>query len=549
MHDSVPVAPGPRAGRREWAGLAVLALPAFVIALDFSVLNLAAPVISRELMPTGTELLWIVDIYGFILAGFLVTMGTLGDRIGRRRLLMLGAAGFGLASAAAAYSVSAGMLIGARAVLGLAGATLMPSTLSLISNMFQDGKQRTLAIAVWSTSLPLGGALGPLIGGAMLQVFWWGAVFLLAVPVMVTLLVTGPILLPEYRNAAAGRPDFLSVGLSLAVILPVVYGLTEIAEGGSRPVPVAAAAAGLMVGWGFVRRQRTLANPLLDLRLFGQPGFSAALGINTLAYFMILGMLLLISQYLQLVLGQSSLRAGLWMLPTMGGLIGGSLVTPLFARRLHPAIAMAGGLAVAAAGFGLITQTSSLGLAAVVTGSAVFGLGIAPVTNLVTGMVLGSAPPQSAGTASGLSETSTELGGALGIAVLGSIGTAVYHYRLTGHIPPGIPGPAARAIGATLGDATTAAGQLHGQAAADVLQAARAAFTSGVDVVAGISAVIVAVLALVAVARLRRVPQSDEAGQASGASDEAVAETAAAHPGPGPGSQSVDSLSERGMRH
>jgi MFS transporter, DHA2 family, multidrug resistance protein len=360
-----PVAPGPRAGRREWAGLAVLALPAFVIALDFSVLNLAVPVISRELMPTGTELLWIVDIYGFILAGFLVTMGTLGDCIGRRRLLMLGAAGFGLASAAAAYSVSAGMLIGARAVLGLAGATLMPSTLSLISNMFRDGKQRTVAIAVWSTSLPLGGAVGPLIGGAMLQVFWWGAVFLLAVPVMVILLATGPILLPEYRNAAAGRPDFLSVGLSLAAILPVVYGLTEIAKGGFRPVPVAAVVAGLLAGWGFVRRQRTLADPLIDLRLFGQPGFSAALGINTLVYFVILGMLLLISQYLQLVLGQSSLRAGLWMLPTMGGLIGGSLVTPLFARRLHPAFTMAAGLAVAAAGFGLLTQTSSLGLAAV----------------------------------------------------------------------------------------------------------------------------------------------------------------------------------------
>ena len=522
----------------------MLALPAFVIALDFSVLNLAVPVISRELMPTGTELLWIVDIYGFILAGFLVTMGTLGDRIGRRRLLMLGAAGFGLASAAAAYSVSAGMLIGARAVLGLAGATLMPSTLSLISNMFRDGKQRTLAIAVWSTSLPLGGAVGPLIGGAMLQVFWWGAVFLLAVPVMVILLATGPILLPEYRNAAAGRPDFLSVGLSLAAILPVVYGLTEIAEGGFRPVPVAAVVAGLLVGWGFARRQRTLADPLIDLRLFGQPGFSAALGINTLVYFVILGMLLLISQYLQLVLGQSSLRAGLWMLPTMGGLIGGSMVTPLFARRLHPAVTMAAGVAVAAAG-PPAHPTSSRGLAAVVTGSAVFGLGIAPVTNLVTGMVLGSAPPHWAGTASGLSETSTELA-APSASPSGQLGTAVYDYRVTGDIPRGIPGPAARAIGATLGDATTTAGAAR--AGRDrVLEAARAAFTSGVDVVAGSSAVIVAVLALVAVARLRRVTPSDEAGQA----DEAAAETAergeaaAADPGPGPASQSFDSQSER----
>lgn len=510
LQDPATVASRPPAGTREWIGLSVLALPAFVIALDFSVLNLAVPQISRQLMPSATTLLWIVDIYGFILAGFLVTMGTLGDRIGRRRLLMIGAAAFGLASLAAAYSVSASMLVGARAVLGLAGATLMPSTLSLISSMFADERQRTLAIAVWSTSLPLGGAVGPLVGGAMLQSFWWGSVFLLAVPVMAVLLATGPVLLPEYRNASAGRPDFISVGMSLAAIMPAVYGLTQIAAGGSLLIPLGAVAAGLLAGWGFVRRQRTLADPLIDPRLFREPGFSAALGINTLAYFVILGMLLLISQYLQLVLGMSALRAGLWMLPTMGGLIGGSLATPLFTRRLHPAFAMAAGLAIAAAGFGIITQTSAFGLAAVVTGSAVFGLGLAPVTNLVVGLVLGSAPPQLAGAASGLSETSTEFGGALGIAILGSVGTAVYHYRVVGHIPAGISGPAVRAIGATLGDATMTARQLRGQAAGEVLVSARSAFATGVDVVAGVSAIVVAALAVVAVARLRRVTPADE---------------------------------------
>lgn len=533
---------GLRAGRREWVGLAVLALPAFVIALDFSVLNLAVPVISRELMPTGTQLLWIVDIYGFILAGFLVTMGTLGDRIGRRRLLMIGAAGFGTASVAAAYSMSAGMLIGARAVLGFAGATLMPSTLSLISNMFRDDRQRTLAIAVWSTSLPLGGAVGPLVGGALLQVFWWGAVFLLAVPVMAVLLVAAPVLLPEYRNAAAGRPDLLSVGLSLAAILPVVYGLTEIADGGLRPVPVVAVVAGLLTGWGFARRQRSLADPLINLRLFGEPGFSAALGINTLVYFVILGMLLLISQYLQLVLGLSTLRAGLWMLPVMAGLIGGSLATPLFAHRLHPAFAMATGLGVAAVGFGLLTQTSSLGLAVVVTGSAMFGLGLAPVTNLVVGMVLGSAPPQWAGAASGLSETSTEFGGALGIAILGSIGTAVYHYRVTSHIPPSVPGAAARAISSTLGGAitTAAAGQLPRQSAVVILGSARAAFTSGVDVVAAVSAVVVAALAVLSATRLRQVTPSSEVAES---------EPAAADPGPAPDpGHSLSSQSGKGIR-
>src|SRR5258707_3975973 len=222
-------------------------------------------------MPTATQLLWIVDIYGFILAGFLVTMGTLGDRIGRRRLLMLGAAGFSIASVAAAYSVSADMLIGARAVLGFAGATLMPSTLSLISNMFRDERQRTVAIAVWSTSLPLGGAIGPLVGGALLQVFWWGAVFLLAVPVMAVLLAAAPVLLPESRNAAAGRPDFLSVGLSLAAILLVVYGLTEIAEGGLRIGPVSAVMPGLLIGWVSVRRQLLLDDPRIDRLCFLYP--------------------------------------------------------------------------------------------------------------------------------------------------------------------------------------------------------------------------------------------------------------------------------------
>lgn len=516
----------PRAGRREWIGLAVLALPAFVIALDFSVLNLAVPVIGKELAPSATQLLWIVDIYGFILAGFLVIMGTLGDRIGRRRLLMLGAAGFCVASVAAAYSVNAGMLIGARAVLGLAGATLMPSTLSLISTMFREEKQRTLAIAVWSTSLPLGGTIGPLVGGALLQLFWWGAIFLLAVPVMIVLLAAGPVLLPEYRNASAGRPDFLSVGLSLAATLPVVYGLTELAEGGFRPGPVAAGAAGLLAGWGFVRRQRSLADPLVDLRLFRRPGFRVALGVNTLVYFVILGMLLLISQYLQLVLGLSSLRAGLWMLPAMAGLVGGSLATPLFARRLRPASAMAAGLGVAAAGFVLLTQTSSLGLAAVVAGSAVFALGLAPVTNLVVGTVLGSAPPEAAGAASGLSETSTELGGALGIAILGSIGTAVYHYRVTGHIPAAVPGAAARAISGTLSGAVSTAGQLPRPSATVILESARAAFSGGMDAAAGVSAAIVVTLAVVAAVRLRRVPAP---GRAAGTEMVTATGTDSAH--------------------
>src|SRR6188474_2903990 len=189
-----------RAGRREWLGLAVIALPCVLYSMDLTVLELAVPRLSADLKPTAAQLLWILDIYGFLVAGSLITMGTLGDRIGRRRLLMIGAAAFGVASVIAAFSTSAEMLIATRALLGLAGATLAPSTLSLIRNMFLDQQQRTVAIGIWISSYSVGAAIGPLVGGILLEHFWWGSVFLIGVPVMVLLLVVGPMLLPEFRD-------------------------------------------------------------------------------------------------------------------------------------------------------------------------------------------------------------------------------------------------------------------------------------------------------------------------------------------------------------
>jgi MFS transporter, DHA2 family, multidrug resistance protein len=493
-----------RAGRREWIALAVLALPGLLITLDFSVLTLAVPKVSADLLPSGTELLWIVDIYGFTLAGFLVTMGTLGDRIGGRRLLMFGAAAFGAASIAAAYSTSAPMLIVARAVLGVAGATLLPSTLSLIRKMFPDPAQRTVAIAVWSTSLPIGGAVGPLVGGVMLEWFWWGAAFLLGVPVMALLLVTGPLLLPEHRDAEAARPDLASVALSLAAVLSMIYGLTEVAAVGAATLPIITMAAGAALGAVFVVRQLRLAHPLIDVRLFHRPAFSAALGINALSYFVILGILMLIAQYMQLVLGLSPLRAGLWTVPAMGGLIIGSLLTPLLARRASPASAMAGGLLVAAIGFGVLTQ--SHGLPGVVTGSLIVCLGLAPVTTLVVNLVLGSAPPENSGAASGLSETSTEFGGALGIAILGTVATAVYRDHVSGRIPVGVPADQARAARNTLGGAVDTAGHLPPHLANSLLDAARAAFSTGMTTAAAISAAIMLAMAIISVTLLRNVP-------------------------------------------
>src|SRR5215218_10766461 len=409
---SMPVSATARAGRREWIGLGVLALPCLLYAMDLTVLNLAVPSLSAALEPSSAQLLWIVDIYGFMVAGSLITMGTLGDRIGRRRLLLVGAAAFGAASMLAAWSSSAEMLIGARALLGIAGATVAPSTLSLLRNMFADQRQRTLAISVWITSFSVGGAIGPLLGGVLLEWFWWGSVFLLAVPVMALLLGLGPRLLPEYRDPDAGRLDLPSAGLSLAAVLLVIYGLKQLAQDGPGWPPALLLLAGLAVGVGFARRQQTSAGPLLDMSLFRSPAFSASLATYLLGLFIAFGTFLFTTQYLQSVLGLSPLVAGLWTVPEAGALIVGSLLTPLLARRARPGLVMAAGMVLAAVGLGLLTRLDGgNGLAVVVAGTVVFSLGLAPVVTLATDLIVSSAPPQRAGAAAGIAETSAEFGG------------------------------------------------------------------------------------------------------------------------------------------
>jgi DHA2 family multidrug resistance protein-like MFS transporter len=478
--------------------------------MDLTVLNLAVPHLSADLRPSSAQLLWIVDIYGFMVAGLLVPMGTLGDRIGRRRLLLAGAGAFGIASVFAAYASSAGQLIAARALLGVAGATLAPSTLSLIRSMFADPGQRTIAVGVWISSFSAGGAVGPLLGGVLLESFWWGSVFLLAVPVMALLLLLGPIVLPEHRDPAAGRLDLLSAGMSLAAVLTVIYGLQQIAQSGLAWPPVLSILAGFVIGAGFVRRQRVLTDPLLDLRLFRIPAFSAALTTNVLSFFIGFGSLLFVAQYLQLVLGLSPLRAGLWMLPSSAALILGSMLTPVLARRLRPVAVIAGGLALAAAGFLLLTQLGSAsGLPVLVTGSVLFSLGLAPVDTLAADLTVGAAAAEHAGAAAAISETGAELGGALGIAVLGVIGTAAYRARLAVTVPPGVPPRAAAAARDTLGGATAAAAQLPGRLRQALLGAARQAFTDGAHLAFAVSAAAALGVAILALILLRGVRKAD----------------------------------------
>jgi DHA2 family multidrug resistance protein-like MFS transporter len=492
----------PKATRREWIGLAVIALPCLLYSMDLTVLNLAVPELSRDLTPSSTELLWIVDIYGFLVAGSLITMGTLGDRIGRRRLLMIGAAAFGVASVLAAFSTSAGMLIAARALLGIAGATLAPSTMSLIFNMFHDPQQRTFAIGVWVASYSAGAAVGPLLGGVMLEFFWWGSVFLLGVPVMVLLLLVGPRLLPESKDPEAGRLDLTSAALSIVAVLAVIYGCKQLAEDGFGWAPLLPIAAGVAVGVTFLRRQARLADPLIDLKLFRNKAFSTALTMNVLGFFAAFGLFLFMAQYLQLVLGLSPLEAGLWSLPSSLGFVAGAMLTAQLVKAVQPANVMAGGLLLSAAGFAVLSQADSLGT--IVAGSVVFALGLSPVAAVATDLIVGSAPPEKAGAASAMSETGAEFGGALGIAVLGSIGTAIYRSQIDDSVPADVPAGAADAARESLGGAVAAGESLPTPLAGDLVDAAASAFTAGFQAAALTGALVTAAAAALCVLVLGR---------------------------------------------
>jgi len=495
----------PKATRREWIGLGIIALPCLLYSMDLTVLNLAVAYLSRDLKPTSAQLLWIVDIYGFLLAGCLMTMGTLGDRIGRRKLLLWGAAAFGCASVLAAFSTSAMLLIGARALLGVAAATLAPSTLSLIRNMFLDPGERTFAIGVWVASFSAGGALGPLIGGVMLTYFWWGSVFLIAVPLMAALLVLGPLYLPEYRSADAGRLDIGSAALSLCAVLAIIFGIKRLAEHGLGFEPAIAILAGLAVACIFLRRQRGLADPLINLALFRVPAFRAALAVNILCFFIIFGSFLFIAQYLQLVLGLTPLAAGLWTMPSGLAFIVGSMLTPMVAARLRPADVMSAGFAVAASGFLVLTPVGGPpGLVPLITGFTIFSLGLAPVVTLSTDLIVGTVAPEQAGMASGLSETSIEFGGALGIAILGSIVTAIYRGAMADAAVDGLPPGARDTAMDTLGGAVTVALQLPGPGGLRLLAAARSAYTQAFGAIAIVCTVIGIVAAVVPAAFLRR---------------------------------------------
>ena len=494
----------PKATRREWLGLAVLALGALMYVMDLTVLHLAVPKMSAQLQPSSAQLLWIIDIYGFFVAGALVTMGSLGDRIGRRRLLLIGATGFGITSLLCAFSTSPEMLIVSRAALGISGATLAPSTLSLIFHMFQDPRERTIAIGVWIGSFSAGSAIGPVLGGILLEFFWWGSVFLLAIPVMVALLILGPRVLPESRDPDAGRLDPASAIMAVGAVLAVIFGLKQVAQEGPNVLAIGAIVVGLIAGVLWVRRQRQLADPMIDLALFRLPQFNAALVVNFLAIFMAVGYFLFVAQYLQLVAGLMPFQAGLLSLPSAIAFIVGSQAAPRIVQRVRPAYLISGGLAFGSLGLFLLTQVGvQNGLPALVIASVVISLGLAPVFGLTTELIVGSAPPERSGAASGISETGAELGGAMGLALLGSIGVVIYRGSLVPSVLAGLPPHAATAARDTLGGAVGVASSLPAGAADELLTVARTAFVNGMHVAAAIAGVIGLGLAAFAFVTLR----------------------------------------------
>ena len=493
---------------RRWSALAVLILPVLLISVDMSVLGIAVPALSADLEPSSAQLLWIIDIYSFLLAGLLILMGSLGDRYGRRLLLLVGAPAFGLASVLAAFSTTPEMLIAARALLGLGGATLMPSTLGLLRTIFPERKERRLAIAVWGSAFSGGAALGPVLGGLLLEHFWWGSVFLINAPIMLVFLVAAVLLLPESKDPRPGPFDPVSALLSISGLLPVVYALKTVV---SRPDWTAGVA--LLVGLGlltlFVRRQRRLTSPMIDMGLFARPGFSAAVLINVISVFTLLGMMFFFPQYLMLVQGLGSAQAGLWMLPLAVATVVGSMSSPLVARVLSVRAVIVTGLIVLTAGFVVATRLDDAEtMTTFVLTSVLIGLGVGLAETLTNDVILTTAPPSRAGAASAISETGYEFGGAMGTAVLGTVGLAVYARSLSAL--DGVSAAQVEASRQTLGAAHEIADALPAEVGMQWRTLASDAFVTGMDTVIVVCSVVI-VAALVIAWRGLRTPAVDGA--------------------------------------
>ncbi|KUJ66647.1 MFS transporter [Streptomyces albus subsp. albus] len=501
------VVPEVRPGR--WLALAVLVLAVLLVAVDATVLGLATPYLSEDLRPSSTQLLWIGDVYSFVIAGLLVSMGSLGDRIGRKRMLLWGSVAFGAVSVLNAYASSPEMMIAARALLGVAGATLMPATLALIRNLFHDPRERSLAVGVWGATASAGAAVGPVVGGFLLEHFWWGSVFLINLPVMAVLVLVGIRLLPESRNPAPGPWDLPSVVLSLVGVVAVVYAVKETAAYGPRPDSAAALSVGVAALVWFVRRQLTLPVPLLDMRLFANRGFSAAVLADLLTILGLAGLIFFLSQFLQLVQGRGPLEAGLAELPAAVGAVAAGLIAGRAARRISVRAVVAGGLgAIAVALAALVWLRTDTGYPLLGAVLLVVGVGAGFSFTVTADVILSTVPKEQAGAASAVSETAYELGAALGIALLGSIVTGTYRDF---EVPARVPEAAAAEAHDSLGGAVESAAGLPHRLGAELFDSATGAFVEGLRIAAGVGAGVLLATAVAAWFLLRGQRLADSA--------------------------------------
>lgn len=432
VHPSTPT-PAPRGPAvaqdghpRRWAGLAVLAASLLVVVMDMTILNVALPDLAADLQPGSVQLLWIVDVYPLVLAGLLVPVSALADRWGRRRMLLSGFTLFGVASMLVLLADSAGAVIAVRALLGLGGAMIMPSTLSLIRALFTDPRERATALGIWGAMAAVGGAVGPIVGGALLEAFSWHAAFLFNVPVMVVAIAAGLWLLPESRSARPGRIDAAGVTLAVTGMVALVFGVKDLGKHGPTVVSIGALVIGALVLTTFVRRCLRQADPMLEVRLFEGRAFRAGVLTALTTSTAMAALLLLGAQWLQLVRGFSPLEAGVALLPMAVGGIVGSPLAPAVADRIGARTVLAGGLAVAGVGFLLLrvlpAPLSYPGLAAAL---ALVGVGTASLA-VASAVIMAGAPTDKAGSAAAIEETSYELGAVLGVAVLGSLASAIY---------------------------------------------------------------------------------------------------------------------------
>lgn len=472
---------GRRAGVREWAALVVLMLPVLLVSMDNTVLSFALPEISASLAPSGTALLWIVDIYALMLAGLLVAMGSLGDRFGRRRILVVGASGFGVVSLLAAYSPDTATLIASRALLGVFGAMLMPATLSLLRNIFADRAQRRLAVAVWASGFSGGAALGPVLGGWLLEHHSWGWVFLINVPVVLVLIPLALALVPESKDPEPGPIDVASIALSMSTMLPIVFAIKEIAEHGLTSHAGYAALIGVVSGVAFVHRQLELPSPLIDVRLFSNAVFSGALVANLLSLMALAGFLFFSSQFLQLVRGLAPMGAAMVLVPGLVATIVAGLVAVRLVRHLAPHRLISASFVLSAAGYAIAAFVGSVPTTVtIMVAFVVLGVGIGIAETLTNDLIISSVPPHKSGAASAISETAYEVGAVLGTAVLGGILTATYRTGIA--LPQSLYDPIDRhAATETLGTAMDLAGKLVGPSQVELVRSAHAAFDLGVQ--------------------------------------------------------------------